>query len=156
MAARRRTRWGLVAVLAALPALIVVWLVAMVVKFATSDYPLGGGPEKVSCAEALDFGGARLPEGAYDAECTVRAWMDTDYEATFRMPRAGVHDWLTGTYPKGPAPGTEFCDEGADLCLNLDSEDNPPPPGVGANAVVVNVTYEGTGTARVDFTAFTV
>ena len=128
VAARGRSRWGLFAVIAALPALVVVWLVVLVVKFATSDYPLG----------------------------TVQAWMDTDYEATFRMPRAGVRDWLTGTYPKGPAPGTELCAEGADLCLNLNTDEYEPPAGVDANAVVVNVTYEGPDTALVKFSAFTV
>ncbi|OXY97619.1 hypothetical protein BEK98_08665 [Streptomyces diastatochromogenes] len=156
MASRGWTRWGLFALVGALPVLVLGWLAVVVVRFATSDYPLGGGPEKVPCAEALDFGGAKLPEGAYDTECTVQAWMDTDYEATFRMPRAGVRDWLTGTYPKGPAPGTELCDESADLCLNLDSDEHAPPAGVDANAVVVNVTYEGPDTARVSFSAFTV
>ncbi|MFH8775435.1 hypothetical protein [Streptomyces sp. NPDC017958] len=156
MAAGGWTRWGLFALVGALPALVVVWLAVAVVRFATSDYPLGGGPEKVPCAEALDFGGAKLPKGAYDTECTVQAWLDTDYDASFRMPRADVRDWLKATYPKGPAPGTEYCDEGADLCLNLDSEDHKPPAGVYANAVTVNVTYEGPDTARVRFSAFTV
>lgn len=156
MAARGWTRWGLFALIGALPALVVVWLAVVVVRFATSDHPLGGGPEKVPCAEALDFGGAKLPKEAYDTECTVQAWLDTDYQASFRMPRAGVRHWLKDTYPKGPAPGTEYCDEGADLCLNLNSEEHEPPAGVDANAVVVNVTYEGPDTARVTFSAFTV
>ncbi|WP_225838695.1 hypothetical protein [Streptomyces sp. NK08204] len=153
---RGRTRWGLVAAVLALPGLLLAWMVVLVVKSALSDYPLGGAPEKVSCAEALSFGGARLPTGAYDTHCTVQAWQDTDYEAGFRMPRADVRGWLKATYLQGPAPGTDLCDEGADLCLNLNSDAHPPPDGVDANAVVVNVTYESAGTARVSFSAFTV
>ncbi|MGV9888717.1 hypothetical protein [Streptomyces sp. NPDC003395] len=152
---RRGKRWGLVAAVAALPTLLLIWLVVTVVRFMTSDYPLGGGPEQVSCDEALAFGGAGLPEGAYDTDCTVRTWLDTDYQVTFRMPRAGVADWLAHTYP-GERSRTEFCAEGADLCLRLDSEGHAPPAGSGANAVTVDVTYETTSTARVRFSAFTV
>ncbi|MEU3843410.1 hypothetical protein AB0E88_25630 [Streptomyces sp. NPDC028635] len=152
---RRRYRWGLVAAVAVLPTLLLIWLVVAVVRFMTSDYPLGGGPEKASCDEALAFGGAALPDGAHDTDCTVQTWLDTDYRVTFRMPRDGVVEWLRRTYP-AERPRTDFCDEGADLCLHLNSEDHPPPAGAGANAVTVDVTYESTSTARVRFSAFTV
>lgn len=141
--------------IAAVPVVVLGWLVVAVVKFATSDYPLGGGPEKVPCAEALAFGGARLPEGAYEGKCTVQAWQDTAYHATFRMPRADVGAWLRSTYPAGPKPTTELCDEGADLCVNMNT-DGTVPPGVDADAVQIDVTYEDPATARVTFTAFTV
>ncbi|MFF9814368.1 hypothetical protein [Streptomyces sp. NPDC014006] len=151
---RRGKRWGLVAAVAVLPVLILIWLVTAVVRFATSDYPLGGAPEQASCTEALAFGGASLPDGAYDTDCTVRTWLDTDYLVTFRMPRADATGWLTRTY--GEQPETRLCREGADLCLDLNSDAHPPPAGAGANAVTVDVTYESTSTARVRFSAFTV
>jgi hypothetical protein len=153
---RGRTGWGLFAVVMALPALLAAGLIAVVIRFLTSDYPMGGAPEDVPCAEALEFGGARLPKGAHDADCTVQTWLDTDYNAEFRMPRADVRKWLTDTYPRDPQPGTEFCDHGADLCLNLNSSDAPPPPGADADAVTVNVTYVDATTALVRFSAFTV
>ena len=152
----RRTRWGLVAAIMALPALILAWLVVAVVKFATSDHPLGGAPEKVPCAEALDFGGARLPKGAYESQCTVQTWLDTQYDAEFRMPRADLWAWLSHTYPGSPKPDTEFCvADDADFCVYMNSE-HTVPPGIDANAVMIDVTYEGPEQALVRFTAFTV
>ncbi|MFD7304843.1 hypothetical protein ACFV83_28575 [Streptomyces pharetrae] len=59
------------AVVAGIPALVLIWLVTAVVRAATSDDPLARGPREVPCAEALEFGGARLPTGAYDTRCTV-------------------------------------------------------------------------------------
>ncbi|MGW0628334.1 hypothetical protein [Streptomyces sp. NPDC002758] len=153
---RGRTRWGLFAAVMALPMLIVAGLTAVVIRFMTSDYPLGGEPEQVPCAEALEFGGAKLPDGAYGGQCTVQTWLDTSYHAEFRMPRADVRKWLTDTYPGGPQTGTEFCDHGAGLCLNLNSSEAPPPPGADADAVTVNVTYVDATTALVRFSAFTV
>jgi hypothetical protein len=137
--------------LLALPALALIGLVVLVVIWSRTDYPLGGAPEKVPCAEALAFGGAKLPDDARDTACTVQAWQDTAYSATFRMPRSGVRDWLAGTYPQAPAE-TRFCGQGVDLCLDL----NPPLKGMDADAVKVEVVYEGAGTARVSFSAFTV
>ncbi|GLX50052.1 hypothetical protein Shyhy01_30020 [Streptomyces hygroscopicus subsp. hygroscopicus] len=155
MAARGRTRWWLLAAILAVPALVLVWVVVTVVRAATSDYPLGGAPEKVSCARALKFGGGKLPEKAYDTRCTVQSWMDTTYHAEFRMPRTDVRAWLSETYPYGPKPGTDLCDPGADLCVNMESPEIPPPPGAYADAVTVNVTYEGPDRALVRFAAFT-
>ncbi|MEU5532175.1 hypothetical protein [Streptomyces sp. NPDC020362] len=166
MAARKRRRWGLITAIAALPALGVIWLGVTVVRFATSDHPLGGGPEKVPCAEALAFGGAKLPDGAYDTGCTVQAWLDTDYTAGFRMPRDGVRDWLRTTYPNAPGPKTEHCyPDSVDLCLHLEFEKGyanyagevpgASDPGFGAYALDVDVTYEGPDRALVRFFAFT-
>ncbi|GGJ49842.1 hypothetical protein [Streptomyces brasiliensis] len=155
-AGRGRTRWGVFAVVMALPTLLVAGVAAVAIWFMTSDYPLGGEPEDVPCAEALDFGGAKLPKGAYDGQCTVQTWLDTDYHAAFRMPRADVRKWLADTYPEAPEPGTDLCDTDADLCLNLNTQYATPPDGAGADAVTVNVTYEDAGTAVVFFSAFTV
>lgn len=164
--ARGRTRWGLVAAVVALPGLILVWVIVAVVRFATSDYPLGGTPEKVPCAEALAFGGARLPHGAHDAECVVQSWLDTTYQARFRMPRRDVRAWLSTTYPVGPEPKTQYCSpDSVDLCLHLGFQAGSADyaglvpgaagPGFGAHAADVTVTYEGPERALVRFSAFT-
>ncbi|MFG2354867.1 hypothetical protein [Streptomyces sp. NPDC048521] len=156
MVVRGRTRWRLFAAVMAVPALLLGWVIVIVIRFMTSDYPLGGAPETVPCAEALRFGGARVPEGAYDERCTVQTWLDTSYHAAFRMRRADVGTWLKDSYPAGPEPGTDLCEKGADLCLNMDSATAPPPPDAAADAVTVNVTYEGPQGALVRFSAFTV
>jgi hypothetical protein len=131
------------------------WLGVLAVRMASSDHPLGGAPEKVPCAQALDFGGARLPDGAFEGRCTVRTWLDTDYEAEFHMPRAELWTWLKHTYPGAPAPDTVSCVGGADFCVNMNGPDTAPP-GVDADGVVVEVTYEDPGQALVRFSAFTV
>ncbi|MFF9409195.1 hypothetical protein ACF1B0_27295 [Streptomyces anandii] len=156
-APRGRTRWWLVAAVAVLPAMVLLpFLVAFAgMIFSHSEYPLGGGPKAVSCTRALAFGGAALPDGATPVGgCVERSRQDVSYSADFRMPRAAVRDWLHRTYPDAPAPGTGFCDDDADLCLEL-SRTRGLPEGVGADAVQVNVTYEEAGTALVDFAAFT-
>jgi hypothetical protein len=134
------------------------WLCAAALRFAGSyvlDWALG--PDEASCAEALAFGAAKLPEGAHDARCTVETWQGSTYDATFRMPRDGVHAWLKSAYPRAPKPETEGCGKGTDLCLDLNGGgDHAPPAGAAADAVTVEVTYEAPGTARVTFTAFTV
>ncbi|MFJ3308513.1 hypothetical protein ACIPSA_36825 [Streptomyces sp. NPDC086549] len=160
----RRRRW-LIAAIAVLPALGMLWLVVTVWRLMTWDPDQG---EKVPCAEALAFGGAELPDGAYDTDCSVRAWMDTDYWARFRMPRDGVHDWLKKTYPDAaddPDRLGESCDDTADLCLELgltpgDDDYGGHVPGstatgFGADGVSVSVTYEGPDRALVRFSAFT-
>ncbi|MGW0946100.1 hypothetical protein ACWD4O_26680 [Streptomyces sp. NPDC002623] len=154
---RGRTRWGVVAAILALPVLLVAGLVVLfAVWVLTDDEELDGARiEKVPCAEALAFGGAKLPTGAKDAECTRESWLDTNYQADFRMPRAGVDAWLTDAYPEAPepgGPGTEACAHGTDYCFQLDVTEHP---GADAYYVNVNVTYENAETARVRYSAFT-
>ncbi|MBQ0881904.1 MULTISPECIES: hypothetical protein [Streptomyces] len=155
---RGRTRWWPTAVLVALAALVLLPVLIVLVSFVASDseYPLGGGPEQRPCAEALGFGGAALPDGAEPVgACTMQGWQDVHYSAAFRMPRAGVAEWLAHTYPDAPEPETEFCGDAAvDLCLDLDYAQGLPD-GVDAHAVQVSVEYEDTGTALVRFAAFT-
>ena len=161
--ARGRNRWWLVAVAAGLPALVLIWLVTAVVRAATSDDPLGRGPREVPCAEALEFGGARLPAGAYDTRCTVEVWLDTRYAAEFRMPRAELAGWLGRSYPGAPRR-TGFCPgDTTDLCVSVGfaeggGERMPGEayPGFGAHTANVLVDYEGPATALVRFSAFTV
>ncbi|OQR63742.1 hypothetical protein B6E66_12415 [Streptomyces maremycinicus] len=154
--ARGRTRWGLVAAILALPVLLVVGLVVLVgVWLLTDDEEVDGTRlKKVPCAEALAFGGAELPAGTRDADCTVQSWLDTNYQAEFRMPRAGVSAWLAQAYPEAPppgGPGTEAC-HGVDYCFQIDVTGHP---GAQAYVVNVNVTYENAETARVRYSAFT-
>ncbi|MFJ8546923.1 hypothetical protein ACIRFH_34110 [Streptomyces sp. NPDC093586] len=153
-----RTGWWLLAALVTLPALVLLpsLVVLAAVVLSDDEYPRGGGPEQVPCAKALRFGGAALPDVAAPAgECTRQSWQDVHYGAVFRMPRTGVRDWLTRTYPDAPAPRTEFCPDEADLCLGLGHEQGLPS-GVDADSVQVDVVYEDGGTALVRFSAFTV
>ncbi|MBJ6620621.1 hypothetical protein [Streptomyces sp. DHE17-7] len=47
----------------------------------------------------MGFGGAALPDGAEPVgACTMQGWQDVHYSAAFRMPRAGVAEWLAHTY----------------------------------------------------------
>ncbi|MDR6976441.1 Tfp pilus assembly protein PilX [Streptomyces sp. 3330] len=154
---RGRTRWGVVAAVLALPVLLVAGLLVLtVVRVLTDDEETDGTRlKKVPCAEALAFGGAALPAGARDAECTVQSWLDTNYQAEFRMPRAGVGPWLTAAYPDAPGaggPGTQACAHGSDHCFQLDVTGRP---GTEAYYVDVTVTYENAETARVRYSAFT-
>ncbi|MER6416284.1 hypothetical protein [Streptomyces humidus] len=152
-----RTRWGVVAAILALPVFLVVGLLVLIAVWALADdgEPDGTRLRNVPCAEALAFGGAELPTGARDAECTVQSWLDTNYQADFRMPRAGVDAWLTEAYPgaHGPGgPGALACAHGYDRCFQLDVGGRP---GTDAHYVDVNVTYVNAETARVRYSAFT-
>ncbi|MFF0963700.1 hypothetical protein ACWDQO_04010 [Streptomyces sp. NPDC003703] len=183
--ARGRLWWPLAAVLAApvAAALAALGVLAAAAAGEARDEP--GGPRQADCAEALAFGGARLPAGAHDARCTVRTWLDTEYEAVFRMPRRDVRGWLRATYPDAPESGTASCvpdsagspgsagpsrsagsADPAGLCLDLGLTEGDgnragrvpgsADPGFGAAAVQVAVVYEGPDQALVTFTAFTV
>ncbi|MGW0875754.1 hypothetical protein ACWD3Z_35495 [Streptomyces sp. NPDC002740] len=156
-APKGRTRWGLVAAVLALPILLVVGLLVLVgLWLLTDDEEVDGTRlQKVPCAEALAFGGAELPAGAQDAECTVQSWLDTNYQAEFRMPRAGFDTWLKDTYPQAPGPGgpgTQACAHGSDYCFQLDVTGRP---GTAAYYVDMSVTYVNAETARVRYSAFT-
>ncbi|QTD99884.1 hypothetical protein [Streptomyces cyanogenus] len=130
----------------ALPGLMPIRMIVAVVKFSTSDHPLGGAPEEVPCAEAPAFGGAKL--------------------RGFRMPRKDVRDWLATTCPVGPEPKTQYCSpDFVGLCLHLEFQEGSASyarlvpgaagPGFGAHAADVTVTYEGPERALVRFSAFT-
>ncbi|WP_314221850.1 hypothetical protein [Streptomyces zaehneri] len=154
---RGRTRWGLVAAILALPVLLVVGLLVLAgVWLLTDDEEVDGTRlKKVPCAEAMAFGGAELPAGAEDASCTVQSWLDTNYQADFRMPRADFDAWLTNTYPEvteSGGPGTQTCVPGSDYCLQLDVTEHP---GADAYYVNVNATYVNAETVRVRYSAFT-
>ena len=178
---RRRQRWWIAgaALLVAVVAVPAVWLLWGAYTLTES-----GRSREVPCGETISFAGAALPEHAEDAKCTTASWLDTQYEATFRMPRAEVAGWLRRHYPGVEPAEPQFCD--ADLCLNVQYGDwgdpagsagatpgnpaptdgpaatapsgpapTPAPPG-GAAAVDVTVTNEDADTVLVRLFAFTV
>lgn len=152
-----RTRWGVVAAILALPVLLVAGLLVLIGVWVLSDDEETDGTrlKEVPCAEALAFGGARMPEGAGDAKCTVQSWLDTNYQADFRVPRAGFDSWLEDAYPQAPAPGgpgTQACAHGSDYCFQLDVSGRP---GTDAWYVNMDVTYVNAETVRVRYSAFT-
>ncbi|MEU5242901.1 hypothetical protein AB0G81_02060 [Streptomyces asoensis] len=94
------------AAILALPVLLVAGLLVLIGVWVLSDDEETDGTrlKEVPCAEALAFGGARMPEGAGDAKCTVQSWLDTNYQADFRVPRAGFDSWLEDAYPQRAVP----------------------------------------------------
>lgn len=122
----------------------------------TGDGTRSDDAAEVPCAEALRFGGATAPAGSDTVRCTTHHGIDVSYDAELRMPRGDVRGWLRATYPDAPPvqTGDACLDDGTDLCLDV-VHGQGLPDGVGAHAVQVHVAYEGGGTARVRFTAFT-
>lgn len=157
---RRGTRWWLIAAVVLAPFAMAPLLIAGVAWMLSDPVPAGaadrGAPRPVPCARALAFGGARLPDGARTVgPCETQAGIDRHYSASFRMPRPGVRDWLTRSYPDAGEPESSYCSGGADLCLAAGTDRGGLPPGTDAHAVRVSVVYEDGGTALVRFAAFT-
>ncbi|MFF5712033.1 hypothetical protein [Streptomyces sp. NPDC012756] len=138
---KKKSRWwiwlavGLVA-LCGLPVAVLVW--------GAYSFSEAGKPQPVDCAEAMTFAHGRLPADAEDARCAEAHWQDSYVTVDFRMPRAGVADWLRTTYPTGRRPVS--CD--GDLCLDADYDQ--------ALYVNVKVVYEDGGTALVHLSSFNV
>ncbi|MEU1865617.1 hypothetical protein [Streptomyces gardneri] len=136
---KKKSRWWIwllvgLTVLCGLPVTMMAWWV----------YSFGeaGRPQPVDCAEAMDFARGRLPADAEDARCTGMHWQDSYVTVDFRMPRAGVADWLKATYPDAE-PDTP-CEE--DLCRVVDHDQ--------VLYVHVKVVYEDDGTGLVHLTSF--
>ncbi|MFJ3643952.1 hypothetical protein ACIPRD_30015 [Streptomyces sp. NPDC090108] len=141
-------------------------VVAVAAWWLWDDTPDAPRPAAVPCAEALAYGGARLPAGARDAHCTVLSWQDTEYDARFRVSREGLRTWLKATYPDAPEPSGSSCDHPRDRCLDLDFRRGDGGryagrvpgrslPGFGAYAATVEVRFGRAGDAEVSFSAFT-
>lgn len=148
------TRWRMILPVLAVPVLVLGFLIAALFIWALSDEgdPRAGALKKVTCAEALAFGGASSPAHAHVGNCTMQQGIDTAYAAVLRMPREDVRDWLHETYPNAPqARSDASC--GA-LCLDVSHEDGLPATAE-AHVVQVRVEYENAETARVRFSAFT-
>jgi hypothetical protein len=148
------TRWRLILPVLAVPVLVLGFLTVGLFVWALSGEgdPRAGARTKVTCAEALAFGGASPPAHTHVGNCTVQQGIDTAYAAVLRMPREDVRDWLRETYPNAPAVRTdEAC--GA-FCLDVSHEDGLPATAE-AHVVQVRVDYENAETARVRFSAFT-
>ncbi|UUA07169.1 MULTISPECIES: hypothetical protein [Streptomyces] len=151
---RGRTRWGVALPILALPVLVLGFLIIGLFTWALSDEddPRAGGPAKVSCAEALGFGGAQRPANARPDRCTMQHGIDIAYTAVLRMPREDVRGWLRETYPHAPEIRTG--DPCGALCLDVTHEDGLPASAE-AHVVQVRVEYVNAETALVRFSAFT-
>ncbi|GAA3373571.1 hypothetical protein GCM10020367_34020 [Streptomyces sannanensis] len=135
----------------ALPLVFVGWLVWSFVAWLQN--PTLSEKQKVSCAEALDYAGGGLPEGATDGHCDVEVRPDTTCTVTFRMPRADVQKWLTSSFPGG-STDVPACEGRHDLCWYLDrTAIGTAEPG-SAYVVEVGVVYEDGNTALVHLTAY--
>lgn len=98
-------------------------------------------------------GPGRAAQGAQDAKCTVRAWLDTDYQARFTITRTDLDAWLKEAYP-GTRLTSENCSgTPADVCAHIDLH---PEAAGGAMAVDIAVQYGKDSTAVVDFSAYDV
>jgi len=147
-----RTRWGVMAAILVVPALVVAGLLALLVAWLFTDDSVDTGIQKAPCAQVLAYGGAKLPTGAYDGSCRRWSGPKFRYEATFRMPRAGVRDWLTATFPDGPQPRSRQCgSETIDLCLTVGAGEVPSRD----SATQVEITYDGPKWAQVRFLGYT-
>ncbi|MFJ7959538.1 hypothetical protein ACIQ62_24970 [Streptomyces sp. NPDC096319] len=138
--AKRKTRWWVWLVVAlvalcGLPVTLLMW--------GAYSFSQAGKPQPVDCAAAMQFAHGRLPADAEEARCTEAHWQDSFVTVDFRLPRAGVADWLETTYPGAKAPAA--CD--GDLCRDTDFGQ--------ALYVSVEVAYEGDA-ALVHLTAFNV
>ncbi|MFJ5827882.1 hypothetical protein [Streptomyces sp. NPDC093089] len=136
---KRKSRWWIwlavgLTVLCGLPVALLAW--------SAYSFTEAGRQQVVDCGEAMEFARGRLPASAEDARCTGMHWQDSYITVDFRMPRAGVADWLEATYP-GAAPDTP-CDE--DLCREVDFDQ--------VLYVRVKVVYEDGGPALVHLTSF--
>jgi hypothetical protein len=145
-----RTRWGVFLAILAVPTLVVAALIALGIAWLFTDDSVAADVKETSCAQALAFGGAKLPTGAYDTWCGLQAGPEPRYEARFRMPRGEVGAWVAASFPEGPALRTTQCgDAQADVCLNAG-------PVAGERASVqIDITHDGRKWSEVRFVAFT-
>ncbi|NEB00451.1 hypothetical protein [Streptomyces sp. SID13726] len=148
--AQGRTRWGVFLAILAVPTLVVAALIALLVAWLFTDDSVAADVKKTSCAEALAYGGAKLPEGARDAWCGIEAGPEPRYDARFKMPRAGIDAWVAAAFPQGPQLRTTQCgDAQVDACLTAG-------PVAGERASVqIEITHDSRNWSEVRFKAFT-
>ncbi|MFF4059357.1 hypothetical protein ACFYZ8_21810 [Streptomyces sp. NPDC001668] len=144
-----RTRWGVFLAILAVPTLVVAALVALVVAWFFTDDSVAPDVKETSCAEALAFGGAKLPAGTRDTWCGLQAGPEPRYEARFLMPRGEIDAWVAAGFPQGPKLRTTQCgDAQVDACLNAD-------PVAGERAFVqIEITHDSRNWSEVRFEAF--
>ncbi|MEU0946968.1 hypothetical protein ABZ379_30145 [Streptomyces canus] len=144
------TRWGVFLAILAVPTLVVAALIALLVAWLFTDDSVASDVKKTSCAEALAFGGAKLPEGAYDAWCGLDAGPEPRYTARFRMPRDEIDAWVAASFPQGPKLRTTQCgDAQVDACLNAG------PVAGERTSVQIDITHDSRKWSEVRFVAFT-
>ncbi|MET7692766.1 hypothetical protein ABZT06_33180 [Streptomyces sp. NPDC005483] len=145
------TRWGVFAAIMAVPTLVVAGLIALLVAWLFTDDSVDTGEQKVSCAEAFAYGGAKPPTGARDLGCVLEAAPDPRYEARFLLRSSEVSAWVAASYPDGPGLRHVACGGDHDVyaCMN-----RGPVAGQSAS-VQLEVTYDGPKWSVVRFVAFT-
>ena len=145
-----RTRWGVFLAILAVPTLVVAALLALLIAWLFTDDSVAADVKETSCAEALAFGGAKLPEGAKDARCALEAGPAPSYTARFRMPRAEIDAWVAAGFPQGPELRTTQCgDARVDACLSADRV-------AGRRASVqIEITHDSRRWSEVRYKAFT-
>jgi hypothetical protein len=150
---RGGTRWGVVLGILVLPTLVAAGALVLLGLWLFTDDSVSTGVAEAPCKQALAYGGAKVPKGAYDTLCEVRSDSNTRYTASFRMPSDEVGGWLTTTYPGAPEPRDRHCSESViDRCLDLDPGDIF---GVDA-AVRLEFRDDGPGWTQVRFSASSV
>lgn len=145
-----RTRWGIFLAILALPTLVVAAVIALLVAWLFTDDSVASDVKKTSCAEALAFGGVKMPTGARDAWCGLDAGPEPRYTARFRMPRADIDAWVAASFPQGPELRTTQCgDDQVDACLNAGPIANERA------SVQIEITHDSRKWSEVRFVAFT-
>ncbi|MCQ4213533.1 hypothetical protein [Streptomyces longispororuber] len=152
MPGQKRRRRALLLTVSAVALACAGWVVWQVIAFATTDDPFRT-EQSASCADAMRFADQKgLPAGAYDATCSVRVWLDTQYDAEFRIGRLALRTWLASAYPD--AEWDPDCyPKSVDACTHV--ELNPAAKG-GAMAIDIDIVYEKDGRALVRFSPFDV
>ncbi|MFF0014679.1 hypothetical protein [Streptomyces sp. NPDC005374] len=145
-----RTRWGVFLAILAVPTLVVAAVIALLVAWLFTDDSVASDVKKTSCAEALAFGGAKMPTGARDAWCGLEAGPESRYTARFRMPRAEIDAWVAAGFPQGPELRTTQCgDAQVDACLTAGPVANERA------SVQIDITHDSRTWSEVRFVAFT-
>ncbi|GLP66221.1 hypothetical protein TUSST3_28410 [Streptomyces sp. TUS-ST3] len=144
------TRWGVFLAIVAVPTLVVAGLIALGIAWLFTDDSVEPDVKKTSCAEALAFGGAKLPAGTRDAWCGLQAGPEPRYEARFLMPRGEIDAWVAASFPQGPELRTTRCgDAQVDACLSAG-------PVAGERASVqIEIIHDSRKWSEVRFEAFT-
>ncbi|MFI6880153.1 hypothetical protein ACIBL6_42590 [Streptomyces sp. NPDC050400] len=151
MPGQKRRRRALLLTASAVALACAGWVVWQVIAFATAD-PFRT-EQSAPCTDAMRFADQKgLPAGAYDATCSVRVWLDTQYDAEFRIGRPALRTWLASAYPD--AEWDPDCyPKSVDACTHV--ELNPAAKG-GAMAIDIDIVYEKDDRALVRFSPFDV
>ncbi|CAM5586945.1 hypothetical protein ACFUEN_16420 [Streptomyces griseorubiginosus] len=145
-----RTRWGVFLAILAVPTLVVAALLALLIAWLFTDDSVDTDVKQTSCAEALAFGGAKVPTGMRGSWCGLQGGSGPRYEARFDLPRAELDAWVAASFPQGPKLRTSQCgDSQIDSCLTAGPVANERA------SVQIDVTYTSRTWTEVRYVAFT-